>query len=180
MTRLSPALDAADLPAAELQAMRLDGELYRLTGAWCPVDVTPTPEVRCRAVMIGRSARLVAELRTAAWIWGALPDPPTPLELCADVRARARVRPGADAVVREVVLPEHETVRFSDAMVTTPLRTAVDLARVGAAPAVLRRLARTGGFGFEEAARSLATRVLPGRRDAVRALRDALGDERCG
>ncbi|MFW8745239.1 hypothetical protein, partial [Mesorhizobium japonicum] len=91
MTRLSPALGVDDLPAVELQAMALDGELYRLTGSWCPLDVVPTPDVRCRAVMNGRSTRLIAELRTAAWVWGAAADPPMPLELCADVRARARL-----------------------------------------------------------------------------------------
>jgi hypothetical protein len=175
MVRLAPALDVDDLPAAELQAMRLDGQLFPLVGAWCPVDVAETPEVRARAMMSGRSARLVAELRAAAWIWGAIEAPPTVPQLCADVRARARVRPGADAVVREVVLPESDVVRFGDAGVTAPLRTAVDLARAGAEPAALRHLTRVGGFTFEAAQESLESRKLPGRKAALRALADALG-----
>lgn len=181
MTGLSPTLGVDDLPAVELQAMALDGELYRLTGSWCPVDVPPTPEVRCMAVMAGRSTRLVAELRTAAWVWGAVADPAAPLELCADVRARARLSPGADAVVREVVLPDDEIVRFGDAAVTTPLRTAVDLARVGGtADAVLRELARVGGFGLADVQRSLTARKLPGRRTALRALQAALSTSGSG
>jgi hypothetical protein len=173
--RLSPVLSADDLPAAELQAMRLDGQVFPFAGAWCPVDAPDTPELRTRAIMSGRSPRLAAELRTAAWIWGAIDAPPSPVQLCADVRARARVRPGADAAVREVVLPADDVVRFGDAAVTAPLRTAVDLARVGAAAALVRSLAEVGGFDLDAALRSLAARVLPGRRAASRVLTEALG-----
>jgi hypothetical protein len=175
VTRLSPVLDIDDLPAAELHAMRLDGQLFALAGAWCPVDAPDIPELRARAIHSGRSPRLVAELRTAAWIWGAVDAPPSPVELCADVRARARVRPGADAMVREVVLPEDDVVRFGTATVTTPLRTAVDLARVGGPATALRVLADIGGFGLDAARASLEARVLPGRRAALRTLTAALG-----
>jgi hypothetical protein len=155
--------------------MRLDGQLFPFAGAWCPVDAPETPELRARAIMSGRSPRLVAELRTAAWIWGALDAPPSPVELCADVRARARVRPGANAVVREVVLPAVDVVRFGDAVVTAPLRTAVDLARAGSESGCVPALAEIGRFGLQDAVDALAARVLPGRRRAARVLAEALG-----
>jgi hypothetical protein len=174
MARLSSVLDVDDLPAAELEAMRLDGQLFRFAGAWCPVDAPDTPELRARAIMSGRSRRLVAELRTAAWIWGALDATPIPLELCADVRARARSRPGADAVVREVVLSDDDVVRFGDAAVTAPLRTAVDLARAEGDPACVRRLGKIGNFDRAAALASLEARTLPGRRIASRILGETL------
>jgi hypothetical protein len=175
MSRLTAPLDGGDLAPAELRAMRLDGQVFALVDAWCPVDVVETPEVRARAVLIGRSTRLVAELRTAAWIWGALPALPRPVELCADVRARARVRPGTDASVRELVLHDEDVVRFGDAAVTSPLRTLVDLARAGTVDDdVLRLIARLGSVRIDDVRSLLAARALPGRRMALSTAERAL------
>jgi hypothetical protein len=177
MAPLSPLLDDRSLPDAELQAMRLDGQLYRLGDAWLPSDAVETPAVRAAAVLSGRSRRLVAELRTAAWVWGAVPAMPRPLELCADVRARARVRPGAEAVVRELVLDDGDVVRLDGLGVTSPLRTAVDLARARDDDAkVVRRLAAIGGFALDDAIRLVTgRRALPGKREAITRLTVALG-----
>lgn len=175
MSRIPITLEAGDLPAVELQAMRLDGELFALVDSWCPVDVVETPEVRARAVMAGRSDRLVAAGSTAAWIWGALPVLPRPIELCADVRARARLRPGSDAVVHEFVLDEGDVVSFGGSAVTTALRTLTDLARSRTADDdVLRRLAATGGIGVDDALASIRLRALPGSRSARGTLQRAL------
>jgi hypothetical protein len=175
VNRIPITLEAGDLPAAELQAMRLDGELFALVDSWCPVDVVETPAVRARAVMAARSDRLVAAGRTAAWIWGALPVLPRPLELCSDVRARARLRPGADAVVHEFVLEAGDVATLGGVPVTTPLRTLIDLARSGAADDdVLRRLAAAGRVGLDEALASITGRTLPGSRLARAALERAL------
>jgi hypothetical protein len=168
-------LEAGVLPAAELQAMRLDGEVFPLVDSWCPIDVVETPEVRARAVMAARSARLVAAGRTAAWVWGALPVLPRPIELCTDVRARARLSPGADAVVHEYVLDDGDIAPFDGAPVTTPLRTLVDLARRDAVDdGVLGTLARGGGIDLDEALAFIGRRALPGRRRARDALERAL------
>ncbi|GAA2085205.1 hypothetical protein GCM10009840_22800 [Pseudolysinimonas kribbensis] len=175
MSRIPVTLDQGELPLAELQAMRLDGEVFGLVDAWCPIDVVETPQVRTRAVMTARSERLVAARCTAAWIWGALPVLPRPIELCADVRARARLRPGADAVVHEYVLDDGDVVRFDASAVTAPLRTLVDVARSGAVgDDVLRALAQAGRIGLDEALASIQRRPLPGRRIARRALERAL------
>jgi hypothetical protein len=167
VTHLFPELDLADV---ELQAMRLDGEVFRLATAWAPVDEPVTPEMRARAVMAERSPRLVAELQTAAWIWGAIVSLPRPIELCADVRARARLRPGADAVVREVVLHGTDVVDLGGARVTTPLRTIVDLARTTASFSVIRDLALRYDVSRASALASLRGRAAAGRRRAASVL----------
>ena len=168
MTRLSPVLDGRQLPEAELQAMRLDGQVFPLAGSWCPIDTVETPELRAASVMSGRSPRLVAALRTAAWVWGAAPRAPRMLELCADVRARARIRPGAGAVLHELVLDDGDVVRWPRAAVTSPMRTAIDLARAGAEdPDAFRSLARIGGFERHEVVRWLEAHRAPGNRRAI-------------
>jgi hypothetical protein len=175
VSRIPTTLDPGVLPAPELQAMRLDGQVFALVDSWCPVDVVETPEVRARAVMAARSPRLVAAGRTAAWIWGALPVLPRPIELCTDVRARARLHPGADAVVHEYVLDDGDVAAFDDAPVTTPLRTLIDLARGGGADDdVLRSLADDGGIHLDDALALIRRRALPGRRRARDALERAL------
>jgi hypothetical protein len=175
VSRLPTTFEPGELPAAELHAMRLDGEIFALADAWCPIDVAETPEVRARAAMTGRSERLVAARRTAAWIWGVIPLLPRPLELCADVRARARLGPGTDAVVHEYVLGEHDVARLAGVAVTTPLRTLLDLARTGVDDIeLLRGLADAGGVSVEAALGALEGRALPGRRAARAALERAL------
>lgn len=153
--------------------MRLDGELYAMGGVWCPIDVRETAEVRAEAVMGDRSRRLVAELRTAAWIWGVPGTLVRPLELCADVRSRARLRPGAGAVVREVVLPADDVIELGGVRVTSPLRTVVDLARTGRADAdLLRRLVAAAGLDR----RSVNDRLRAGRLPGTRRARDLLAE----
>ncbi|WP_284255459.1 hypothetical protein [Pseudolysinimonas kribbensis] len=91
------------------------------------------------------------------------------------MRARARLRPGADAVVHEYVLDDGDVVRFDASAVTAPLRTLVDVARSGAVgDDVLRALAQAGRIGLDEALASIQRRPLPGRRIARRALERAL------
>lgn len=69
-----------------------------------------------RAVIAGRAA---AALHGAVWV-----DAATPIEL---ITAHGRKRPGI--VVREEKLGEDEVCRIGDLPVTTPARTALDLAR---------------------------------------------------
>jgi hypothetical protein len=177
MPRLPDVFTEADLPEAELQAMRLDGLVYPLGSAWCPLGTAETPGVRARAVLADRPPRLIAELGTAAWIWGAAPLLPRPLTFCVDVRARARLRPTPQAAVRELVLHDGDVVALGDALVTAPVRTAVDLARSGGADAVvLRALAAAGGFDAGDALASLAGRgPVTGADRARRSLAEALG-----
>ena len=177
MPTLPSVLDDHDLPAAELAAMRLDGELYPLAGAYCPIDQIETAAHRARAVRGRRSPRLIAELGTAAWVWGAIPRLPAPVEFCVDLAARARLRPNPHTTVRELVLDPEDVVDLDGSGVTSPLRTAVDLARFQDAfdPDAVAALAAIGGFGWQECLAVLdRRRNLPAKNRAKARLQPAL------
>lgn len=134
MTPLVPAvLTETDLPLAELACARLDGELFVMAGAWCPVDAPDGPETRAGALSRTAPPRAVAERQTAAWIYGLAPEP-AEHQFCVDAGARTGNRPGSGAHLREVRLGTDDTLRLGRLLVTTPLRTAVDLARWGSSP----------------------------------------------
>jgi hypothetical protein len=180
MAALPSALDSTVLSLAERMAAHLDGELYALGAVHCPIDEIETPALRLAGALAGRPSRLIAELDTAAWVWGALPVPPARFEFCVDVRARARPAPSGDADVREVVIADGDLCVLAGRRVTTPLRTALDIARAraGFGPAeaqLVRRLAALGGFGAGECRAALdARRNLPAKRRARERLEAAL------
>lgn len=127
--RLPPVLSVHDLPLAELAAARLDGELFRVDGCFAPVDEIEQPVHRAGALRAMLPEQLIAEQRSAAWVWGALSAPPVHHELCVTAGIRMR-SPGIGWMrVREVVIGPAEIATVAGLPVTTPLRTAVDLAR---------------------------------------------------
>ncbi|MDM4763243.1 type IV toxin-antitoxin system AbiEi family antitoxin [Galbitalea sp. SE-J8] len=140
-----PVLTTADLPLAELGASVLDGELFRFDAVFAPIDEFDRPAVRAASIVRVASPRHIAERHSAAWVLGALDDPPRRHELCASVAARtSSAMPGVR--VREVVIDEDDLVRVAGLGVTTPVRTVVDLARTAA--------------GFEAADRATCRRLL--------------------
>lgn len=169
-----------DLPLCELNAARLDGELFALDEAFLPVDTVERPVHRAHALALRLPPRLIAELDTAAWVFGALARPPLPLEVCADSTARFRAVGNPVLAVREVVLGADDTVTIGQLTVTTPLRTAVDLARARprfdeADARTVRRLARHGGFTLQAALDYLEERGhLPAKRRACARLAESL------
>ncbi len=172
MATLPRVLFPRDLPEVELQAASLDHELYRLAGAYCPIDEIETPEHRAVAALGDRSTRLIAELSTASWVWGAISRLPDRLELCSEIDARARLGPGGRVAVREVVLDPDDLERLRPVRVVSPLRTAVDLARFrpefGAGEiAEVVALASIGGFELGD------TLALMNRRPNLHAKRRA-------
>lgn len=181
MPRLAPVLTNRDIPAAELGAMRLDGELYELAAGWCPIDELEGPAHRAAAVLGDRSPRLIAELGSAAWVWGATVALPRVDEFCVDLGARARLPLSPLVRVRELVLDPSDRVALGAASVTSPLRTAVDLARFRESLSTVEceailELARLGGFGVEECREVLnRRRNLPEKRRAAERLTELLG-----
>lgn len=127
--RLGPVLSRSDLPAPELGALVLDGEGYRVGDCVAPVDEIMGPLVRAASLCAELPPRLIAEQHSAAWIWGAQLDRPRRYEVCADIAARVRPTGGALLQVREVVLLHGDAVELAGLRVTTPMRTAIDLAR---------------------------------------------------
>lgn len=173
----SPVLTTDDLPEAELRAAALDGDLFALDRAWCPIDEFDRAALRAEVIARLWPHRLIAERRSAAWVLGALPDPPAVHELCADTEARTKPRMRRDATVREVVIDAADRVRVGSLEVTTPVRTVVDLARVEErfdddVRAMCRSLLEIDG-GDIRACRALIERRrnLPGKRRAWDRLR---------
>ena len=174
--RLSPVLADADLSPAELQAARLDGEVYDLAGAFCLIGELESPAHRARAVLQTRSPRLIAELRTAAWIWGAAPEP-VHLEFSVTPEARARLSPAHHIAVREIVYEAGDLERLEGYGVTSPLRTILDLARFAEPfdPPVVTRLAALAGLDLDDVLDALATRSgIPAKHRARARLQAAL------
>jgi hypothetical protein len=171
--RLSSVLSTADLPAAELDALRLDGEVFRVDECVSPLDEIPGPLLRAAALAAQLPPRLIAEQHSAAWVWGAQSSPPPRHEVCSDSSARARPATAAHLVVREVVLLHDDTVTIAGARVTTPIRTAIDLARFAAVwsdeeRSIATALMAIGGFDAIDCARAMNDRRnLPGKKLAI-------------
>jgi AbiEi antitoxin C-terminal domain len=127
--RLGTVLSHTDFPTPELTALVLDGEAFRVDQCIAPVDTVPGPVLRAAALIAELPPRLIAEQHTAAWVWGIVADPPTRHEVCADITARIRPTPDARLSVREVVVLHDDVAVLAGLTVTTPMRTAIDLAR---------------------------------------------------
>lgn len=178
---LAPVLTADDLTWQELQAARLDGDVYDLGDGFCLVGEVEGPPHRARAVLAARSRRLIAELITAAWIWGAHPHPAR-LRFAVTPDARARLSPATGIAVREIVYTDGDLTTLDDGFtVTTPLRTALDLARDDeladtVRDATVARLGAIATFGLDEAMAALRSRAgIPSRGIAEDRLRRAFG-----
>jgi hypothetical protein len=179
-SRLSPLLTTSDFSEAELCALVLDGALFRVGDCFSAVDEVPGASLRASALARTLPPQLIAERGTAAWVWGARTDPPGAPEVCVDITQRGRPVGATRIVVREVVITAADTLEFGTPgppfRITTPLRTAVDIARWGddfsdADAHVVASLMTMGAFG---AAACLATmdgrRNLPGKKRAAERL----------
>lgn len=131
MPRLPPVIDAAVLPDAVLRAAVLDGELVAIGDAYLPIDLPVDPAARARSLRsIAVSGRVLAD-RTAAWVWGVVPDLTVPR--CTIVPSTASVAhspsaPAPGVHTRSARLPRADIAEPGGIPVTSPLRTALDLA----------------------------------------------------
>ncbi|MCI0155702.1 hypothetical protein KNO15_03200 [Leifsonia shinshuensis] len=126
MTTASPLLlDRSVLPLAELFALVLDGQLFRVGDSFATTDTPDTPALRALAFSALRPGRLIADRGTAAWIHGTRARPPVQAQVCIDRRSRGRVPVGFDA--HQHALDRGDTEVISGVSVTAPLRTASDL-----------------------------------------------------
>ncbi|GAB3130314.1 hypothetical protein [Glaciibacter psychrotolerans] len=126
--RLSAVLNDLDLPLAELCCARLDGELFKIDEFWYPVDSVDGIELRAQALSLLAPPRAIAELHSATWIYGLEPAP-FRHQICVDVTARTWVDVASALVPRERRLVTSDTQVRAGFRLTTPLRTAVDLAQ---------------------------------------------------
>lgn len=117
----------------ELQAMAGDGVLsqFHQYGYALP-GVAPSPQMRARAAANSVPAairqRVVAGRMTAAWIYGCAGEPDR-LALLVDAKRRiSSLRNTRGCTLHEVRLGPCDVVSLGGLMISSPLRTAVDIA----------------------------------------------------
>ena len=117
----------------ELQAMASDGVLTQLyQRGYLPSGSRATPQLRARAAaVLVRPAirqRVVAGRMTAAWIYGCAAEPDR-LALLVDANRRiSSLRSTRGCTFHEVRLGPFDVVSLGGLMVSSPLRTSVDIA----------------------------------------------------
>ncbi|MET4096603.1 type IV toxin-antitoxin system AbiEi family antitoxin [Arthrobacter sp. UYCu712] len=117
----------------ELQAMASDGVLTQLyQRGYLPPGTRSTPQLRARALSVmvppPIRRRVVAGRMTAAWIYGCAPEPDR-LALLVDANRRiSSLRSTRGCTFHEVRLGPFDVVSLGGLMVSSPLRTAVDIA----------------------------------------------------
>ncbi|WP_104179549.1 hypothetical protein [Arthrobacter sp. B0490] len=170
--------------SAELQGMRLDGLVHLVIGnSYLRSDFREDPATRAQAAVrsIPRSIRPRVALgrSCAAWVYGCAP-PPALISLVTDHRRRTTALPPfTPAVMHQVALGPFDVNLVGGVSVTTPLRTALDIAVHGEerdAVPILRAIGRSAELGcplrLVEAALVNTSRV-PGKARALMRLRVA-------
>jgi hypothetical protein len=117
---------AAGISRSALERMRRDGLLRRpLRGVYVSTAAEDTPALRAATLRLAVTPDAVVVDRTAGWVHGfapcAAPDAQPPVEVLAPRR------PGARAGSRRIA--PRDLMLLSGLRLTTPLRTALDLAR---------------------------------------------------
>jgi hypothetical protein len=172
-TKLAAILSAPEFAEAELAAMRLDGEVFRVDQCASPIDEVSSPSLRAAALALELPPRLIVEQRSAAWLWGALATPPVRHEVCADIGARTRPPDWRRLAIREVVIGSDDVIELDGLKVTTPVRTATDIVRFspdfGPEDAdIVTSLMNDWGFGVGDCEASMSARKnLPNRHIAL-------------
>jgi hypothetical protein len=170
---LSPVLSSEDLPLAELYAARLDGELVAIDNYFFPIDEPDDLRHRTRLLAAMVPVRMIAEQHSAAWAWGVRDLPPVRHQFCVATQARVSVSVAAPHRLREVVIDNTEIACVGGLALTTPLRTAIDIARNRHSYAAIDRevvasLMTLGGFGAEDCLRAMnKRRNLPQKNEAL-------------
>ena len=155
-----------DLPLAELCSARLDGQVFQLADSWCVIDEIDGCSTRAVSASRLVPPRAIAERLTAAWIYGVAPEPRRH-QFCVLIGARTTAVWSPRVQLREIVRSPDDVRTIANVRVTTPLRTAVDLARYPPATsgaeiiALLARLLHYGGYPDISAAVRLCQRGSP-------------------
>jgi len=162
---LASILTAGDLPATELHAARIDGEVVALDECFAPIDEVDGPWLRARALAVQFGDRVLVG-DSALWVHGALPVAPA-LHHAARPRLTTVARRGR-LVVHEGVPGPSDLVAIAGVHVTSAVRTAVDLARRSPPqPRLLMRLLVLERVGVDECLSWLdAAPRMPGGRVA--------------
>ncbi|WP_285246178.1 type IV toxin-antitoxin system AbiEi family antitoxin [Pseudarthrobacter sp. efr-133-R2A-89] len=171
----------APFAAPELQSLAADGLLARLHQHGYTLPGMPaSPKLRARAaaavVPAAVRQRVVAGRMTAAWIFGCAAEPDR-LALLVDTKRRvSSLRNTRGCTLHEVKLGPLDVISLGGLMVSTPLRTALDIAlhveAERALPALTALLARPQqDVGLRLLVRAIeATPRVPHKRAALEKL----------
>lgn len=161
------------LSLAELSAARLDGDVVELGDAYIPADAVETRALRAGSLSGILGENLAATHLSAAWVHGVLPEPPVRHTVQRGVSRRLHRLPARNLVYRDLAVDAADLELIGGVLVTSPVRTLCDLARVDD-PAHRRAAALLsegrGGLVHESIAR-LQQGVLPHKRPAILFLR---------
>lgn len=167
------------LSAPELAAARLDGDVVEVGEAFMPTDAVETPEIRAASLRPLVAPGLALTHESAAWVHGALVDPPPrhSVQRCTERRRNHvldhRLR------YRDVRLPPAETVRLGGMPVANRIRTLCDLVRADVAAdrppgaAAIAMVATFPGLALDAHRSLAASGPLPFKRQALAWLQDA-------
>ncbi|SDH27541.1 type IV toxin-antitoxin system AbiEi family antitoxin [Microbacterium pygmaeum] len=164
----------ARLSQAELSAARLDGHVVELGEAYIPADAVETRELRAGSLRELLGEKLAATHLSAAWVHGALHDPPQRHTVQRAVARRLHHVMGQRLLYRDGAVEPSDLVVIGSVLVTTPVRTMADLSRVDDVEHAhaARQLASSMPGCALEAIRWLEDRgAVPYKRPAVRFLR---------
>ena len=118
------------LSAAELCAARLDGHLVELGEGWIPADAVETAALRAASLRGLVGTTLAATHLSAAWVHGAAPEPPARHTLQRAVARRLHQVIDRRVVYRDLRVDPDDLQRIGGVLVTDPVRTLADCARV--------------------------------------------------
>ena len=170
----SPFLYFADdrLSTAELSAACLDGDLVELGDAYIPADAVETQALRAGSLARILGDTLAATHLSAAWIHGALPEPPARHTVQRAVPRRLHRRPASAAGLSRSRRRRRGSAADRRRARDEPrTRTLADLARVGESSTRGRRACSPRRIRMPPRARSRGSRrgVLPHKRAGARA-----------
>ncbi|WP_309134228.1 hypothetical protein [Cellulomonas sp.] len=169
---LPPVVHRADLGPLAWAGMLADGALVPLRGDVARTTGTAeTPAVRAAAVARLVPPRGVVGRTAAVWVHTGGP-PPRRVDVLVASGAR-RPDPHPDRRVAEAVLGPEDVVALGPVRVTTPLRTALDVARWETSASAQEALARLASAGVDLVAALRALHRFEGHR-GVRSGRAAL------
>lgn len=145
-------------PVAQRSAWRLSGALVPCGPGLRGIGWPETPRVRLAAVAAWLAADRATSHLTAAWVWGAVREPGSPLQITMRAGARRPQEFGRDVRFYELRCADEDIAELGAFATTTPLRTVGDL------------LHSPDAFGTREiAACRLLLRLVDGGAETVRA-----------
>ena len=117
------------LSVAELSAARLDGDVVEIGEGYMPADAIESTAARAASLRSLCGTRLVVGSWSAAWVYGALTDPPARHTVMRGAAPRIGNRIDRRALFPDGGVEQTDVTDVAGVLVTSPLRTVIDVAR---------------------------------------------------